>query len=204
MERNLDFDTIINRKDTLSLKYDFAERRGYPADVLPLWVADMDFKTSGYVIDALHDAAEHGVYGYSETQTPYYNVVKEYYNTHFNYDFGEREMVKTPGVVFAIAVAIKALTQKSDAIIIQQPVYYPFSEVILDNDRKLIDNTLVYNEEERRYYIDFNDFEQKIIENNVKMFLLCNPHNPVSRVWSKEELLKSFGAIKTWTGGIEK
>ncbi len=190
MERYLDFDTIINRKDTLSLKYDFAERRGYPADVLPLWVADMDFKTSSYVIDALHDAAEQGVYGYSETQTPYYNVVKEYYNTHFNYDFGEREMVKTPGVVFAIAVAIKALTQKSDAIIIQQPVYYPFSEVIVDNDRKLIDNTLVYNEEERRYYIDFNDFEQKIIENNVKMFLLCNPHNPVSRVWSKDELTK--------------
>ena len=190
MERNLDFDTIINRMDTFSLKYNFAERRGYPADVLPLWVADMDFKTSSYIVDALHDAAEYGVFGYSETQTPYYEVVRDYFHRKYDYDFTERELLKSPGVVFAIAVAVNALTEKGDAIMIQQPVYYPFSEVITDNNRKLVDNTLVYNPDDNRYYIDFEDFENKIVANNVKLFLLCNPHNPVSRVWSKEELIK--------------
>lgn len=190
MERNLDFDTVINRKDTLSLKFDFAKRRGLPADVLPLWVADMDFKTSSYIVDALHDAAEYGVFGYSETQTPYYEVVRDYFHRKYDYDFTERELLKSPGVVFAIAVAVNALTEKGDAIMIQQPVYYPFSEVIEDNNRKLVDNTLVYNPQDNRYYIDFEDFENKIVANNVKLFLLCNPHNPVSRVWSKEELIK--------------
>ena len=190
MERNLDFDTVINRKDTLSLKFDFAKRRGLPTDVLPLWVADMDFKTSSYIVDALHDAAEYGVFGYSETQTPYYEVVRDYFLRKYDYDFTERELLKSPGVVFAIAVAVKALTEKGDAIMIQQPVYYPFSEVITDNNRKLVDNTLVYNPLDNRYYIDFEDFENKIVNNKVKLFLLCNPHNPVSRVWSKEELIK--------------
>ncbi|MBR2888029.1 MAG: aminotransferase, partial [Bacteroidales bacterium] len=87
MERNLDFDIVVNRKDTLSLKFDFAHRRGLPADVLPLWVADMDFKTSSYIVDALHDAAEYGVFGYSETQTPYYEVVRDYFHRKYNYDF---------------------------------------------------------------------------------------------------------------------
>lgn len=190
MERNLDFDIVVNRKDTLSLKFDFAHRRGLPADVLPLWVADMDFKTSSYIVDALHDAAEYGVFGYSETQTPYYEVVRDYFHRKYNYDFTERELLKSPGVVFAIAVAVNALTEKGDAVMIQQPVYYPFAEVIEDNGRKLVDNTLVYNPNDNRYYIDFEDFENKIIANNVKLFLLCNPHNPVSRVWSKEELIK--------------
>lgn len=190
MERNLDFDIVVNRKNTLSLKFDFAHRRGLPADVLPLWVADMDFKTSSYIVDALHDAAEYGVFGYSETQTPYYEVVRDYFHRKYDYDFTERELLKSPGVVFAIAVAVNALTEKGDAIMIQQPVYYPFSEVITDNNRKLVDNTLVYNPNDNRYYIDFEDFENKIVANNVKLFLLCNPHNPVSRVWSKEELIK--------------
>lgn len=190
MEKNLDFDTVINRKDTLSLKFDFAKRRGLPPDVLPLWVADMDFKTSSYVLEALQDVVNHGVFGYSETLTPYYEVVRDYFLRKYNYDFSEREMLKSPGVVFAISVAVKALTEKGDAIMIQQPDYYPFSEVITDNNRKLVDNTLVYNPEKNRYYIDFEDFENKIISHNVKMFLLCNPHNPVSRVWSKEELIK--------------
>ena len=190
MEKNLDFDTVINRKDTLSLKFDFAKRRGLPPDVLPLWVADMDFKTSSYVLEALQDVVNHGVFGYSETLMPYYEVVRDYFLRKYNYDFSEREMLKSPGVVFAISVAVKALTEKGDAIMIQQPVYYPFSEVITPNNRKIVDNTLVYNPEKNRYYIDYEDFEKKIISHNVKMFLLCNPHNPVSRVWSKEELIK--------------
>ncbi|MCR5453398.1 MAG: aminotransferase class I/II-fold pyridoxal phosphate-dependent enzyme [Bacteroidales bacterium] len=190
MERNLDFDTMIDRKGTLSLKYDFAESRRRPADVLPLWVADMDFKTSSYVQDAIVAQANHGIFGYSETQTPYYQIVRNYYYNKFQFDFSEKELIKSPGVVFAIALTIKALTNEGDAIMIQRPVYYPFTEVITDNRRKLVDNTLVYNQDEKRYYIDFEDFERKIIQNNVKIFLLCNPHNPVSRVWSSDELCK--------------
>jgi len=178
MERNLDFDTIVERSNTLSLKYDFAEKRGMPADVLPLWVADMDFKTSSYVQDALIEQAKHGIFGYSDTLTPYYEVVREYFVKKYNYDFVEEDLLKTPGVVFAIAVAVRALTNEGDAVMIQQPVYYPFASTIIGNHRQLVDNTLIYNEDEHRYYIDFEDFENKIVNQNVKVFLLCNPHNP--------------------------
>lgn len=190
MERNLDFDTIVERSNTLSLKYDFAEKRGMPADVLPLWVADMDFKTSSYVQDALIEQAKHGIFGYSDTLTPYYEVVREYFVKKHNYDFVEEDLLKTPGVVFAIAVAVRALTNEGDAVMIQQPVYYPFASTIIGNHRQLVDNTLIYNEDEHRYYIDFEDFENKIVNQNVKVFLLCNPHNPVARVWNKDELLQ--------------
>ena len=189
-EKNLDFDTVIERRNTMSIKYDFAERLGMPADVLPLWIADMDFKTSSYVQEALIEAVNHGIFGYSEALSDYNNTVREYFQKKYNYEFVEREMVMTPGVVFAIATAVRALTIEGDAVLIQSPVYYPFSEVVTYNGRKVVDNTLIYNEKENRYFIDFEDFEQKIIDNHVKLFLLCNPHNPVSRVWSREELLR--------------
>lgn len=189
-ERNLDFDTIIERRNTMSLKYDYAERLGFPADILPLWIADMDFKTSSYVQDALKEVVEHGIFGYSEALSDYYVAVREYFQKKYNYDFEERELIKTPGVVFAIAVAVRSLTNEGDAVMIQRPVYYPFSATIEHNDRKVVDSTLTYDEKENRYVIDFKDFEQKIVDNDVRLFLLCNPHNPVSRVWSKEELLK--------------
>ena len=189
-ERNLDFDTIIERRNTMSLKYDYAERLGFPADILPLWIADMDFKTSSYVQEALKEVVEHGIFGYSEALSDYYVAVREYFQKKYNYDFEERELIKTPGVVFAIAVAVRSLTNEGDAVMIQSPVYYPFSATIEHNGRKVVDSTLIYDEKENRYAIDFKDFEQKIVDNDVRLFLLCNPHNPVSRVWSKEELLK--------------
>lgn len=188
-ERNLDFDRIINRNNTRSLKYDFVKRHGMPEDVLPLWVADMDFETSSYVVDALIERAKNGIYGYSEVQTPYFEIVRSWMKRHHSWEPQERWLVKTPGVVFALAMAVKAYTEPGDSVLIQLPVYYPFSEVIEDNGRKVVSNTLYYGGD-NRYHIDFQDFEQKIIEHNIKLFLLCNPHNPVGRVWTKEELTK--------------
>lgn len=188
-ERNLDFDTVIDRKNTKSLKYDFAEKRGMPKDLLPLWVADMDFKTSSYVTDALCNMANHGIFGYSETKEEYFSVLRDWMKRHYDWEVEESWLVKTPGIVYAIAMAVRAYTTVGEAVLIQQPVYYPFSEVILDNDRKLVTNDLK-QDAKGRYQIDFEDFEEKIVKEKVKLFLLCSPHNPVGRVWTKEELVK--------------
>lgn len=188
-ERNLDFDTIIDRKNTDCLKYDFAKRRGMPEDVLPLWVADMDFKTSSYVEDALAERARHGIFGYSESQTPYFEIVRDWMKRHHGWEVKEPWLIKTPGVVFALAMAVKAYTEPGDGVLIQSPVYYPFSEVIEDNGRRIVSNTLVLGED-HKYHIDFEDFERQIKENQIKLFFLCNPHNPVGRVWTTEELTR--------------
>ena len=186
-ERNLDFDTVVNRKNTDCLKYDFAKRRGMPEDVLPLWVADMDFKTSSYIEDAVIERTKHGIFGYSEVQTPYFETVQAWMKKHHDWDVQEKWLIKTPGVVFALAMAVKAYSEPGDAVMLQQPVYEPFSEVIADNGRKVVSNDL-YKGDDNRYHIDLEDFERKIVDNDVKLFLLCNPHNPVGRVWTKEEL----------------
>ena len=188
-ERNLDFDKIVDRRNTRCLKYDFAVERHMPADVLPLWVADMDFETSSYIEDALIERAKHAIYGYSDVKTPYFEILKKWMQKHHDWDIQRKWLIKTPGVVFALAMAVKAYTEPGDAVLIQQPVYYPFSEVIKDNGRNVVSNTL-YLGEDNRYHIDFEDFEQKIVENQIKLFLLCNPHNPVGRVWTKEELTR--------------
>lgn len=188
-ERNLNFDKVINRKNTRCLKYDFAERRGMPKDVLPLWVADMDFETSSYVEDALVERAKEGIFGYSEVQTPYFEIVRDWMKKHHDWDVQEKWLIKTPGIVMALAMAVKAYTQPGEGVLLQLPVYYPFSEVIKDNGRNVVSNTL-YLGEDNRYHIDFEDFERKIIEENIKLFFLCNPHNPVGRVWSKQELIQ--------------
>ncbi|WP_029067284.1 MalY/PatB family protein [Lachnobacterium bovis] len=189
MERNLDFDRIINRKDTDCLKYDFAKRRNMPEDVLPFWVADMDFPTTSYVEDVLIERAKHGIFGYSEVGEEYFSALSTWMKEKHNWVVKREWLIKTPGVVYALATAIKAFTNEGDCVLIQQPVYYPFSEVIEDNKRKIISNDL-YLGEDNKYHIDFDDFETKIISNKIKLFILCSPHNPVGRVWTKDELLK--------------
>lgn len=188
-ERNLDFDKVIDRRNTRCLKYDFAKRRGMPEDVLPLWVADMDFATSSYIEDALIERARHGIFGYSEVQTPYFEILANWLKNHHNWDVQEKWLIKTPGVVFALAMAVKAYTEIGESVLIQTPVYYPFYEVIRDNGRKIVENEL-YLEDDNRYHIDFEDFEKKIISEKVRLFILCSPHNPVGRVWTAEELVK--------------
>ncbi len=188
-ERNLDFDKVIDRRNTRCLKYDFAKRRGMPEDVLPLWVADMDFATSSYIEDALIERAKHGIFGYSEVQTPYFEILANWLKKHHNWDVQEKWLIKTPGVVFALAMAVKAYTEIGESVLIQAPVYYPFYEVIRDNGRKIVENEL-YLGDDNRYHIDFEDFEDKIISEKVRLFILCSPHNPVGRVWTAEELVK--------------
>lgn len=188
-EKNLNFDEVIERRGTDCLKYDFAVRRGMPEDVLPLWVADMDFKTSSYVEEAIIERTKHGIFGYSEVQGEYFAAVAGWMKRHHNWDVDEKWLIKTPGVVFALAMAVKAYTDIGESVLIQQPVYYPFSEVIEDNGRVVVSNDLFIGDD-NRYHIDFVDFEKKIAENHIRLFLLCNPHNPSGRVFTEEELTR--------------
>lgn len=183
-----DFDKIIDRQGTNCLKFDFAKERGKNGDELSLWVADMDFEVAKPITDALQAQVNHGIYGYTEVKSDYFEIVKNWFKDNFDWEIKKGSLVKTPGVVYAIAMAVKAFTKEGEAVIIQQPVYYPFSEMIIANNRKLVNSPLVLKE--GRYEIDFEDFEKKIVKNNVKLFILCSPHNPVGRVWSVEELKK--------------
>lgn len=184
----VDFDTVPNRRGTNCFKYDFAREMGMPEDVLPLWVADMDFPTAPAVLERLHALAEHGIFGYTGVKDAYFSAVHNWYAQRFGWETQRSWLVTTPGVVFAIAIAIRAFTQKRDAILIQQPVYYPFANKVTENDRQLVVNPLVLKN--GRYEMDFADMERKIVDYHVKMLLLCSPHNPVGRVWTKEELLR--------------
>lgn len=184
----VDFDTVPNRRGTNCFKYDFAREMGMPEDVLPLWVADMDFPTAPAVLEQLHALAEHGIFGYTGVKDAYFSAVHNWYAQRFGWETQRSWLVTTPGVVFAIAIAIRAFTQKGDAILIQQPVYYPFANKVTENDRQLVVNPLVLKN--GRYEMDFADMERKIVDYHVKMLLLCSPHNPVGRVWTKEELLR--------------
>ena len=183
-----DFNEVIDRKNSDSLKFDFAKEKGLPEDVLPLWVADMDFKAPPGVIEALQKSLDRGIFGYSDTKDDYYETVAAWFKKRFSFTYEKQWLIKTPGIVFALANAVRALTEKGDNVIIQPPVYYPFFNVIRNNHRNIIENPLVYRD--GKFYIDFEDFEKKIVDNNVKLFILCSPHNPVSRVWTKEELQK--------------
>lgn len=189
VERNLDFDTVIDRRNTSCLKHDFTQERGMPKEVLPLWVADMDFKTSSIILDILKERIAHGVFGYTETKEDYFSAVAKWMKEKHNWQVDRHWLIKTPGVVVALAMAVKAYTKVGDFVLIQQPVYYPFREVIEDNDRIVANNELVLGED-GKYHMDLEDFERKIIEHKIRLFILCSPHNPVGRVWTKEELLR--------------
>ncbi len=183
-----DFDKITDRKNTFAIKLDLAAARNKPLDSIPLWVADMDFPTAPCVQSALKKAAEHGIFGYSRPDDRYYDALKNWFRIRHNFDFENEDVVNTPGVVFAIAAAIRAFTNKGDSVLIQKPVYYPFENAIKKNERRVVNNPLVYKN--GHYEIDFEDFEKKIIEEKVKLFIFCSPHNPGGRVWKKDELLK--------------
>ena len=182
------FDEVIDRRNTDCLKYDFAVQRGRPKDVLPFWVADMDFSIAQEIEDALVKRCQHGIFGYSEATDGYFDALQNWYLQHFNWQVQRPWLIKTPGVVFALAMAVKAFTEPGDGVLVQQPVYYPFTEVIRDNDREVVNAPLALVN--GHYEIDFADLEQKLANPKVKLMFLCSPHNPVGRVWTKEELLK--------------
>ena len=182
------FDEVIDRKGTNCLKYDFAGDRGYPEGVLPFWVADMDFRTAPPVIEELARRVQHGIFGYTDPGADYRAAVWNWMKTQHDWTPAVGSLTITPGVVFALGMAVQSFTAPGDAVLIQQPVYYPFSSIILGNDRQLVNSPLVLKD--GHYEIDFVDFEQKITSKNVKLFLLCNPHNPAGRVYTRDELQK--------------
>ena len=178
------FDKITPRQGTNSLKYDFHHRYNKPISATPLWVADMDFPVATEITAAIQKAVDHGIYGYSDTASSYFEAVASWLNTHHNYQVKEDWLIKTPGVVYALAMAIQAYCAPGEAVLIQKPLYYPIEGAILANGRQVLDNTLQYKD--GQYTIDFVDFEEKARQ--AKIFILCNPHNPVGRVWTVAEL----------------
>ena len=181
-----DFDKITDRKNTFAIKYDLAAVRNKPLDAISLWVADMDFPTAPCIQKAIIERAEHGIFGYSRPDARYYEAVKKWFKTHHDFSIEDEWIINTPGVVFAISCAIKAFTKEGEGVLIQKPVYYPFFNTITNLNRKVVNNPLVLKN--GRYEIDFDDFENKIVQEQVKLFVLCSPHNPGGRVWTVDEL----------------
>lgn len=192
----MNFDDVVDRYNTNCLKFDFKKERNKPEDIFPMWVADMDFRCPPEVINDLKARVEHGIFGYSDIDITYFRALYSWYSTHFNVKLQRDWLFNTPGVVFALATAVKVFTKENDYVLINNPVYNPFSEVIEDNHRQILSSDLINNN--GHYEIDFNDLEQKIKEYNIKLYLLCSPHNPVGRVWSKEELDKIVEICKRY------
>ena len=192
----MNFDEEINRYKSNSLKYDFKNDKRKPDDVLPMWVADLDFKCCDEILNDMHRKINHGIFGYSKNDENYFNAIKNWYSTNFNTELKQEWLITTPGVVFALATAVKIITNENDYVLINNPVYYPFTEVVEDNKRKIISSNLILID--NHYEIDFNDFENKIKQYKIKLFLLCSPHNPVGRVWTENELDKIIEICKRY------
>lgn len=178
------FDEIMDRKKTESVKW--AQRPNIPQDALPLWVADMDFRSPIEVIQALQDRVEHGVFGYPRIPEEYHQAIIAWMQNRHQWQIEKSWIVRVPGVVPAMNISVRAFLRPGDKVLIQQPVYTPFMQSIEQNGAQIVNSPLKLNG--TRYEIDFEDFEKKAQDPSVKLFFLCNPHNPVGRVWSKEEL----------------
>lgn len=184
----MNFEDKINRKNTNSIKWDGHEKFKVHPDAIPLWVADMDFKTLPEITRALNKQVDFGVYGYAFEPESYFESIIGWMKRRHHWDIQKDWILTTPGVVSGVNACILAFTKENDSILIQEPVYHPFKNSIIYNKRIPVNNELV--RKDTHYSIDLIDFEHKIIENNVKMFILCSPHNPVGRVWLKEELIQ--------------
>lgn len=182
------FDEIVDRKGTDSSKWDQHKKKGYPQDAMPMWVADMDFKTLPEITQRLHEITDRGIYGYTVVPERYYDAIIDWMKQRHDLHLQKEWITAAPGVVSALKIAIRAYSHKGDAIIMQKPVYYPFDASVTLNDRVVVENVMKYKN--GRYEIDFDDFEQKIIDHHVKLYILCNPHNPVGKVFTKEELYR--------------
>lgn len=182
MKHNSIFDEIIDRRNTNSYKWDSAEHDG----VLPMWVADMDFRTAPAIIEALRRRVEHGVFGYTRVPDEYYEAIVRWFGRKHGWHIKPEEILYTSGVVPAISAIIKALTSPGDGVIVQTPVYNCFFSSIRNNQCQLIENRLLYADS--TYHIDFDDLEMKASDPKARLLLLCNPHNPAGRVWTRSEL----------------
>ncbi|MFR9166625.1 MAG: MalY/PatB family protein [Dysgonomonas sp.] len=179
-----DFDKIIPRRGSNSYKWDTAESD----DILPMWVADMDFRTATPIIEALHRRVEHGIFGYTKVPQAYYDATIGWFQRRHNFAIDKDWILFTSGVVPALSAIIKALTQSGDKVLVQSPVYNCFFSSIRNDECEMVSNDLVY--QHGTYSIDFDDLEKKTADPKVKLLLLCNPHNPVGRCWTRYELTR--------------
>ena len=186
------FDEKIDRFGTGCTKFDSIPRNGYPMDTIPMWVADMDFRAPQCVQDALAEAVKFGIFGYSLPNESYFEAVRGWFERQHGWQVQREWMLHTPGSDTALAATVRAATNEGDAVLVMPPVYYPFYDVIRLNNRKLVESHLNYDN--YRYTMNLGDLEEKIRDNDVKLLLLCNPHNPVGRVWKPEEL-QAVGAL---------
>ena len=182
---NYNFDEIVNREGTNCVKYDFRKMYFGNEDVLPLWVADMDFKTPDFIINALRQRLDHEILGYTFRSESYYSAIINWMKTKHNWDIRENWISYSPGVVAGLTLSVEAFSEKGDEVILQPPVYNPFFDSINMTERKLVENPLkIIN---GRYTFDFDDLKRKITD-KTKLLFLCNPHNPGGMVWTKDEL----------------
>lgn len=185
---------LVERKGTYSLKWDALDKRFGNADLISMWVADMEIKAPKEVIEALKERCEHGVFGYSYVSDEYYNSVIKWLKEKHNYEIKKEWLRFTNGVVTAIYCFVNIFTKVDDAVLILTPVYYPFHNAVKDNNRKLI--TCDLKNTDGYFTIDYDEVEKKIVENKVKLFIQCSPHNPAGRVWKEEELAKILEICK--------
>ena len=174
------FDEIIDRRHMGSLKWHYSD------DTIPLWVADMDFKTAQPILTTIEQVAQHGVLGYTLPTEPLYQAIINWHGNRYGLWLDQQDILFSPGVVPSLVLMMKVFTEAGDAVLINDPIYTPFMTKVLDNDRKLVTSSL--QEIEGKYHLDLADIEAKIIEHKVKLYLLCNPHNPGGRVWTMDEL----------------
>ncbi|WP_062047640.1 MalY/PatB family protein [Bacillus sp. JCM 19034] len=179
------FDEVIERRGTDSLKWDMTKQRFGKEELLPLWVADMDFRAPQEVLDALHKKVEHGIFGYPAHSEKVDEAVVDWLNRRYKWDIHKESIIYTSGIVPTISYIIQAFTEPEDEIIIQTPVYYPFYDVVKKNKRQLVENPLSFDG--NTYTMDLAHLESVITE-RTKMIVLCHPHNPVGRVWKRDEL----------------
>jgi len=183
------FDEAIDRTNYHSVKWDELKTKfgDIPEDVLPMWIADMEFRSPQPVIEAIKKAAEHGIYGYTSRPLSYYQAIIDWMEKRHNWKVKKDWLVFSPGVVPALSFIIRAFTQPGDKVIVQPPVYYPFFRVIENNGCHVVNNPLKLSN--KKYFMDYDDLEKKVDDSRVKLIILCSPHNPVGRVWQKEELI---------------
>ena len=181
-----DFSRPTERRGTDSYKWDSAPE----TDIIPLWVADMDFETFPAITEALQRRVAHGIFGYTRVPEAYYEAVCNWFGKHHGWHINREDIIYTSGVVPAVSAVIKALTLPGDQVIVQGPVYNCFFSSIRNNGCEMVSNSLIYNKEELRYEIDFDDLERKLKHERARLMLLCNPHNPGGRVWTRNELTR--------------
>ena len=183
------FNEKIDRRNNHSAKWEEMGNKFVSNDLWPMWIADMDLKTAPVIIDAMREKLEQGIFGYVYRPASYYQSAADWIERRFDYKIDPKTLINSPGVVPTLSILVRLMTKADEKVLIQSPVYYPFSAVVRENERELVVNSLV-KDETGYYTIDFEDFEKKVSDEKVTLFIMCSPHNPVGRIWKREELQK--------------